>query len=106
LGAGDYTYSITETGPVSSTAIVLNTGKSPATEIFCRITGTTRPKGDDLRDSDIVYPPGLIAVKQGTLFPNQHFPLKAGGPPMDSAKQKYGLKISKTKFGFNASMVR
>ena len=45
-------------------------------------------KGDVLHDSDIVYPAELPILKQGTLFPNQHFPLKAAGPPMEPDKQK------------------
>lgn len=88
LGASDYTYTITESGPITSTAIVLNTGKSPARDILCRITGVTKLKTDVLQDSDIVYPPDLPILKQGTIFPNQHFPLTAGGPPMESEKQK------------------
>jgi hypothetical protein len=88
LGAADYTYSIVETGPISSSAIVFNTGKSPAIDIRCRITGITKLKGENVRDSDIIYPSGLTVVKEGTIFPNQHFPLYAGGPPMDPEKQK------------------
>jgi hypothetical protein len=88
LGASDYTYSIAVTDPVGSVAMVLNTGRTPAMDILCKITGTTKMKSDILRDSDIVYPAELPILKQGTLFPNQHFPLKAGGPPMDQGKQK------------------
>jgi hypothetical protein len=88
LGVSDDTYSIAETGPETSSAIVLNTGKSPAIDILCRITGTTKLKGDDLRDSDIIYPPGLLTLEQGTIFPNQHFPLNAGGPSMEVGAQK------------------
>ena len=88
LGASDYTYSITESGPIESSAIVLNIGKSPAMEVLCRISGTTKPKGYSLSDSDIVYSTDLTILKEGTLFPNQHFPIKAGGTPMDIGKQK------------------
>jgi hypothetical protein len=88
LGVGDNTYTIAETGPIDSSVIVLNTGRSPALDIFCRITGTTKPKGHTLIDSDIVYPADLSTVKEGTIFPNQHFPLKAGGPLMNPGKQK------------------
>jgi len=88
LGVGDYTYSIVDTGPIASSGTVLNSGKSPALDIFCRITGTTKVKGNDLIDSDIVYPSTLLILKQGTVFPNQHFPLNAGGIPMESEAQK------------------
>lgn len=88
LGAGDYTYSITESGPIQSSASIGNTGKTPALNILCKTTGTTNVKGDILRDSDIVYPPELPILKQGTLFPNQRFPLNVGGTPMDPGKQK------------------
>jgi hypothetical protein len=88
LGASDNTYTVAESGPVDSSVTVLNTGKSPAIDILCRITGTTKLKGNVLSDSDIIYPPELPILKQGTIFPNQHFPLNAGGPPMESAKQK------------------
>ena len=87
LGAGDDTYTIAESGPIDNSVTVINSGKSPAMDIFCRITGTTKLKGYILRDSDIVYPPELPILKQGTIFPNQHFPLKAGGPPMELGKQ-------------------
>jgi hypothetical protein len=56
--------------------------------ILCRITGTTKLKGHTISDSDIVYPAALPTVRQGTLFPNQRFPLRAGGPPMVAANQK------------------
>jgi hypothetical protein len=88
LGVSDYTYSLGESGTIGSTGIVLNTGKSPASNIHCRITGMTKEKDYVLRDSDLVYPPELPTVTQGTLFPNQHFPLTAGGPPMDPSSQK------------------
>jgi len=88
LGTSDNTYTIVESGPIHSSVTVLNTGKSPATEIICRITGTTKPKGYVLRDSDIVYPTKLPTLKEGTIFPNQHFPLTAGGDPMEPNKQK------------------
>jgi hypothetical protein len=57
-------------------------------DIHCRITGTTKLKGYNLRDSDIVYPSDLPILKTGVIFPNQHFPLNAGGPPMESEKQR------------------
>lgn len=88
MGGGDYTYSITDSGPISSTAMVLNFGKTPALDILHRITGTTKPNGYILTDSDIIYPVDLPTLKSGTLFPNQHIPLNAGGPPMDPEKQK------------------
>ncbi|WP_058185995.1 lysozyme inhibitor LprI family protein [Terracidiphilus gabretensis] len=88
LGAGDYTYTLAESGPIESVANLTNTGKSPALNILCRITGTTKLKDYVLRDSDIVYPQELPTLRQGALFPNQHFPLKATGPPMDPEKQK------------------
>jgi hypothetical protein len=88
MAVGNETYSIAETGPIVSSAIILNIGKSPATEILCRITGITKLKGYDLLDSDIVYPADLTVVNQGTLFPNQQFPLNTGGPAMDAARQK------------------
>jgi hypothetical protein len=88
LGTSDYMYTITESSPVKSLAIGLNTGKTPAMEIFCKITGITKPKGYVLSDADIVYPDDLPTLKQGTIFPNQHFPLTAGGPQMEPGKQK------------------
>jgi hypothetical protein len=88
LGAGDYIYTITESNPVACSATVLNTGRTPAMGILCRITGTTKLKGYVLKDSDIVYPADMPIIKQGTIFPKQHFPLNAGGPPMDTGKQK------------------
>jgi hypothetical protein len=88
LGAGDETYSIPESGPIESTVTVGNTGKSPAIDVFCRIMGITKPRAYILSDSDIIYSPELPVLKEGTLFPNQHFPLKAGGNPMDPADQK------------------
>jgi hypothetical protein len=88
LGASDYAYAITESDPVEGSVIVLNTGRTPAMEILCRTTGTTKLKGYILKDSDIVYPADLPTLKEGTIFPNQHFPLKAAGPPMDLSKQK------------------
>jgi hypothetical protein len=88
LGAGDYTYSIVASGPITSSVVILNTGKSPATDIFCRTSGTTKLKGDDIRDSDIVYPPDLTFIKQGTDFPNQHFPLNVNGMSITPEQQK------------------
>ena len=88
LGVGDETYSISESGPIESSATVLNIGKSPAMDIFCRTSGTTKLKGYTLKDSDIVYPVEMPTIKEGTLFLNQHFPLKAGGNPMDPGQQK------------------
>ena len=88
LSVGDDTYAIDESGPVTSSVTVLNTGKSPATNVLCRITGVTKPKGHVLADSDIVYSADLPTQKQGTLFPNQHFPLAAGGPPMEPGSQR------------------
>lgn len=88
LGASDYTYSIAESGPIDSSASVTNTGKTPALNILCKTSGTTKVKGYVLRDSDIVYPSEMPIVKEGTLFPNQHFPLKANATAMNSEKQK------------------
>lgn len=88
LGASNYTYTITESEPIHSIAAVLNTGKTPAIGILCRITGATKLKGSPLTDSDIVYPADLPVMKQGTIFPNQYFPMTAGGPKMDPEKQK------------------
>lgn len=88
LAAGNYTYTIAETGPIEGSVMVVNTGKTPAMDVLCRITGTTKVKGDVLVDSDIVYAPSLITIKQGTIFPNQNFPLHAGGTPMEPEKQK------------------
>ena len=39
LAAGDETYTIAETGPVESSVSVTNTGKTPAINITCRMTG-------------------------------------------------------------------
>ena len=91
LGTSDYTYAITESEPVTSSANIINTGKTPAMNIACRITGVTEPKSHVLNDSDIIYPPDLPTLKPGTLFPNQHIPLSAGGPPMDQGGQKIWL---------------
>jgi hypothetical protein len=88
LGAGDETYTIAESGPIESSASVQNIGKSPAMNIVCRISGITRPKGHIFNDSDIIYPFELPSVNEGTIFPNQRFPIKAFGPPMDQGKQK------------------
>lgn len=88
LSVGDYTYTITESDPVTSSVFVTDSGKTPATKVLCRITGTTKPKGYVLRDSDIVYPADMPTVNHGTIFPNQHFPLRAGGDPMEPGKQK------------------
>jgi lysyl-tRNA synthetase class I len=38
LGASDNTYNLAESGPISSSVSVLNTGKSPALDIYCLIT--------------------------------------------------------------------
>lgn len=75
LGAQDETSSIAESGPLHSSVSAINKGRSPAIEIYCRIAGTTKAKGDAFHESDIVYPPGLPIVRQGTLFPNAQFPL-------------------------------
>jgi hypothetical protein len=88
LGAGDNTYSITESGPIHSSVSVINTGRTPAIEIYCRITGTTKIRGEILHRSDITYSPELPTLKEGAIFPNVHFPLVAGGISMDPAKQK------------------
>ncbi len=88
LGAGDETYTIAESGPIESSVSVANTGKSPALDIICRITGRTKVRDSVLVESDIVYPPEMPILKEGTIFPSQHFPLKAGGPPLDPALQK------------------
>lgn len=88
LGASDNTYTLAATGPIESSVTVTNSGKSPAIDILCRITGTTTLKAHVFSDSDIVYPSDLPILKQGTIFPAQHFPLKAGGDPMDVTKQE------------------
>jgi hypothetical protein len=88
LSAGDNTYTIAESGPIDNTVIVSNTGKSPAMEIFCRINGTVKLRGNILSDSDIAYPSALPTLNQGTIFPNQRFPLKAGAILMESEKQR------------------
>jgi hypothetical protein len=88
LGAGDETYSITETGPVTSTTQVTNFGKTPAMDVVSTIAGATKARGDGLTYSDLIYPTGLQRLKSGTIFPTQHFPTSAGGPPMDPQKQK------------------
>jgi hypothetical protein len=97
LGANDYTYNITETGPVHSAIAVLNTGKTPAMKILCRITGTTKPKDYNLTVSDIAYPAELPTLKQGAAFPNQHFPVTAGAPAMEPGNQKiwFGKIVSR-----------
>jgi hypothetical protein len=92
LGASNYTYTITESKPIHSVAMALNTGKTPAMEILCRITGTTKPKSELLAASDIIYPANLPIMKQGAIFPNQFFPMTAGGPKWDPGKQKIWFK--------------
>jgi hypothetical protein len=88
LGVGDETYSISESSPIESTANVSDTGKSPALDIFCRISGVTETKAYVLSDSDIVYPLDSPILKEGTLFPNQHFPLKASSKTQMAAEQQ------------------
>lgn len=88
LGAQDFTDSLPEKGQVWSSAWIVNTGKSPAMNIVCRSSGFTRDAGHVLKTSDFVYPSSLPEIKQGTIFPNQRFPLKTlAGPELDEAKQ-------------------
>ena len=92
LGTSNSAYTITASEPIHDVVMALNTGKTPASGILCRITGTTEPKGHALVDADIVYPPDLPVMKQGTIFPNQYFPMTAGGQKMDPEKQKVWFK--------------
>jgi hypothetical protein len=86
VGASDYTYTIAESGPVKGVASVSNVGKTPAMAIVSTMTGRTLDHV--LSASDIIYPAKRPTIKQGTVFPNQRFPLTVGGDPMDSATQK------------------
>jgi hypothetical protein len=92
LGAQDSTYSIAESGPIHSSVFVTNSGRSPAVEIVCKMTGITKEERNAIRISDIIYPADLQAIKAGTLFPNTHIPLIAGGIPMDPEMQKIWFK--------------
>jgi uncharacterized protein YecT (DUF1311 family) len=88
IAAGDYTYSIVESGPIESSAILSNVGKSPALDLRYRITGVTKHKSEVFDIAAVVYPPVLPILKMGALFPGQHVPIKAGGVPMDPVQQK------------------
>lgn len=90
VGTSDNAYTITENGPIGSSVFVKNTGKSPAMDIVCRMSGITitKPRIHVLKYSDITYPADLPITKQGTLFPGQRFPLSVNSSPTEPKKQK------------------
>jgi hypothetical protein len=52
------------------------------------MVGIYKPREKELTDADIVYPPNQGVVKQGTIFPSEHFPLETKTIVMVAEQQK------------------
>ncbi len=102
LGSGDETYTINESGPIESATYVTNSGKTPAFNIICRITGTAKPRGYALRRTDIVYPPTCRLSNKEHFSPINDSLLRC--PPRckwNQRPKRGGIKTSKAGSGFN-----
>lgn len=88
MGAADWTFTVNASDPVKGVVVISNVGKSPATNVICRISGGMFPNDHVLSETDIIYPDRNPIIKQGTAFPGTHFPLTAGSGPIQPELQK------------------
>ncbi|HSZ07824.1 MAG TPA: hypothetical protein VK794_04770 [Steroidobacteraceae bacterium] len=95
LGGSNYKFEITES-KLEISVMVSNTGKTPAMVVIAQIQAIPKSKGSPISKADIVYPKDS-EHNQGTIFPNQSFPVYVRNTePIDLAKQKALFEQIKT----------